>query len=106
MAPITEPGLLLLELGVGQDAVRSQVSQLLQLRDDVVTSPLPPPAVRAWRLVLLRVLRSAGSEYVSWPAHRLAWRRDTRLDTAVAVPATTAVRAIPPIRPMFLSFSW
>ena len=61
--------------------------------------PLPAEPVVAARTA------AAGSAYVSWPAHLLAWRRDTRLDTAVAVPATTAVRAIPPIRPMFLSFS-
>src|SRR4249919_824100 len=36
----------------------------------------------------------------SWAPHRLACRRDTRFDTAVAVPATTAVRAIPPISPI------
>src|SRR3954464_498550 len=35
----------------------------------------------------------------SWSAHRPAWRRETRFDTAVAVPATTAVRATPRIRP-------
>jgi hypothetical protein len=34
----------------------------------------------------------------------LACRRDTGLDTAVAVPATTAVRAIPRRRPGILLF--
>src|SRR5262245_24245017 len=40
--------------------------------------------------------------YACWScaAQRPAWRRETRFETAVAVPATTAVRAIPPIRPM------
>src|SRR5687768_6373982 len=35
--------------------------------------------------------------YCCWSsaAQRPAWRRETRLDTAVAVPATTAVRATP-----------
>src|SRR3954451_12503092 len=37
-------------------------------------------------------------------SHRRAWRRDTRLDTAVAVPAMTAVRAIPLISPISGSF--
>jgi hypothetical protein len=32
-------------------------------------------------------------------AHRPAWRRETPFDTAVQVPATTAVLAIPPISP-------
>src|SRR3954454_4062820 len=47
-------------------------------------------------------LCGAGSAYCGsgaasscWCDHRFAWRRDTLLDTAVAVPATTAVRAIP-----------
>ena len=31
----------------------------------------------------------------SWPAQRFAWRRETRFETAVAVPAITAVRATP-----------
>src|SRR5436190_5982121 len=34
-----------------------------------------------------------------WSDQRFAWRRETRLLTAVAVPATTAVRAIPRINP-------
>src|SRR4249919_606594 len=46
-----------------------------------------------------------GSAYGSCAAHRFACRRETRFDTAVAVPAATAVRAIPPIRPMSLSSS-
>jgi hypothetical protein len=40
----------------------------------------------------------------SWADHRFACRRDTRFDTAVAVPATTAVRAIPRIKPMSSAF--
>src|SRR5215218_748998 len=40
----------------------------------------------------------------SWAAQRFACRRDTRFDTAVAVPATTAVRAIPRIKPMSSAF--
>src|SRR3954468_987517 len=35
----------------------------------------------------------------SWADHRPACRRDTRLDPAVAVPATTAVRATPRSNP-------
>src|SRR6478736_3218622 len=35
----------------------------------------------------------------SWDAHLPAWRRETRLDTAVAVPAMAAVRATPRMRP-------
>ena len=37
------------------------------------------------------------SWYSCWSrrAHRPAWRRDTRLETAVAVPATRAVRTRP-----------
>src|SRR4051794_38293807 len=40
--------------------------------------------------------------YADWSfcAQRLPCRRETRLLTAVAVPATTAVRAMPPISPM------
>src|SRR6516165_6414880 len=35
----------------------------------------------------------------SCAAQRFAWRRDTRFETAVAVPATTAVRATPRMSP-------
>src|SRR3954451_9469945 len=38
---------------------------------------------------------SGGCSSYSCCCHRLAWRRETRLLTAVAVPATTAVRAKP-----------
>src|SRR4051794_41722548 len=55
----------------------------------------------------------AASSAAAWSlaAHRPAWRRDTRLETAVAVPAMTAVRATPRMRPgMFapssLVFCW
>jgi hypothetical protein len=41
----------------------------------------------------------SGACSYSWAPQRLAWRRDTRLLTAVAVPAMAAVRATPRISP-------
>ena len=42
---------------------------------------------------------AAGCAGCSWAAQRPACRRETRFDTAVAVPAITAVRATPRISP-------
>src|SRR4051794_7247159 len=43
---------------------------------------------------------------MSWSAHFDACRRDTRLDTAVAVPATTAVLAMPRTSPISTHLRW
>ena len=85
--------LLGLEFGVGEDALGFQFRELLQLGDGV------PGRRRRRRRWLLRIL------LFFLPAQRLACLRDTRFDTAVAVPAMTAVRATPRRSPgMVLSF--
>ena len=94
-------GLLGRELLLGEDALRLQVGQLLQLRDLAGRG-------RPWRVEAVAAGRTpvpaAGSPApaaTSVPA----WRRDTRLETEVAVPAITAVRATPRSSPgMVLSF--
>src|SRR3954453_23368451 len=69
------------------------------------------PSSRSWASLVFVSVRGgawgAGSAYCSGSLcascccdHRFPCRRETRLDTAVAVPATTAVRAIPRRRPI------
>ena len=93
-------GLLGRELGIGEDALVAQLAELGELREHVVRVRRR----RWWRgrrlgVLRLRVLRLLVLllPYADWSfwAQRLAWRRETRLLTAVAVPATTAVRAMP-----------
>src|SRR3954447_22896080 len=69
------------------------------------TTPLSRswPSSRSWAsLVFVSVpARGGGAAATGWlsallfSAQRPAWRRETRLETAVAVPAMAAVRAIP-----------
>ena len=85
-------GLLRRELLVGQDALSVQLTELLELGERVVA---------AGRRSCGRGSAAAAAEPAAGPAaaHLLAWRRDTLLDTWVAVPAMTAVRATPRMRP-------
>ena len=96
-SPGEQLGLLRLELGIGQDPLVPQLPQLLELLDQVV-GPRRRPAPVAERRT--PALVCCGTAAAPAPPSAPAWRRDTRLDTAVAVPATTAVRAIPPMSPM------
>ena len=92
--------LLRLELGVGEDPLVLELGQLLAAaRSDPAAGAGPEPGQEQAG----RTAAAARSTAVAarTPAaslccvQRLAWRRDTRLETAVAVPATTAVRATP-----------
>ena len=88
--------LLRLELSLRQHARRLQLPQVLQTLERVVLRRC------GGRLRLVRVVLIGGTLF----PQRLAWRRDTRLDTAVAVPATTAVLATPLSNPGMVSPSF
>ncbi len=84
-----DAGLLHRELVVGEDALLLELRELLELLDRVDRGRGGDGRGGGRR----RLLRGASSSY--WRCQRSPWRRETRLLTAVAVPATTAVRAIP-----------
>ena len=97
---VEDAALLHLELGVGEHALLLELAELLELLQLALMSS--PAAARR---------RPAGGgaggcadcccSYCCWSCapQRPAWRRETRFDTAVAVPATTAVLATPLSRP-------
>src|SRR5215213_11669852 len=85
---------------------RSQLASTLAFSDANSSSVNTPCSLRAASSLSCSTRSSAGAAgaagggaYCSCGAscapHRSAWRRLTRFETAVAVPATTAVRAIP-----------
>ena len=88
--------LLRLELGLGQHALGLQLTELLELRELVGHRVR---GRRRWPAGRPRLSGSGAACCCSLAAQRPACRRETRLDTAVAVPAMTAVRAIPRSRP-------
>ena len=89
--------LLSRELLFREDALVLQIGQLLELLDRVRCRRR---SRRRRRLVVLLCGGGCSAYCASfWSDQRLACRRETRLETAVAVPATTAVRATPLISP-------
>ena len=102
------------ELFLGQYSGCFELSKLLKLSKHVVLGRCGR-LWRGWRRTVLRAACCSSSPRLaaccsaaccsSWADHLLACRRDTRLDTAVAVPAIAAVRATPRISPILLVLS-
>src|SRR5215470_576815 len=65
----------------------------------MVASDPPPDGAAGWAYACCCWYACDSYACWSWAAQRPACRRETRLDTAVAVPATTAVRATPRMSP-------
>ncbi len=92
-----DPILLHLELGVAEHALLLQRTEVLELSE--LGRPCRPCGGAGCCLRRRRVLLRPAAAAGPGPPSDQPVAADTRLDTAVAVPATTAALAIPLIRP-------